>query len=206
LDSFAFNSKAIPIMARTKDFDEDEVLAKAINLFWRKGYNGTSMQDLVDTLGISRSSLYDTFGDKHQLYLKALESYQQAETAKRNSILDKPIPAKTAIRQLLDLTILELINDKQHKGCFLINAAVETAPHNKEVNTIICRNEQALETAFYEVILRGQKSGEISTKQDARALARLIFNTIVGFRVTGKSATDKSVFEDIVRLTLSVLD
>ena len=193
-------------MARTKDFDEDEVLTKAINLFWCKGYNGTSMQDLVDTLGISRSSLYDTFGDKHQLYLKALASYQQAETAKRNSILDKPIPAKAAIRQLLDLTILELINDKQHKGCFLINSAVETAPHDKEVNTIICQNEQALEIAFYEVILRGQKNGEIPTKQDARALARFIFNTIVGFRVTGKSATDKSVFEDIVRLTLSVLD
>jgi TetR/AcrR family transcriptional regulator, transcriptional repressor for nem operon len=193
-------------MARTKDFDEDEVLAKAINLFWRKGYNGTSMQDLVDTLGISRSSLYDTFGDKHQLYITALKSYQQAETAQRNSILNKPIPAKAAIRELLDLTILELINDKQHKGCFLINSAVETAPHDKEVNTIICQNEQALETAFYEVILRGQKNGEIPTKQDARALARFIFNTIVGFRVTGKSATDKSVFEDIVRLTLSVLD
>jgi TetR/AcrR family transcriptional repressor of nem operon len=193
-------------MSRTKDFDEDEVLEKAINLFWCKGYNGTSMQDLVDTLGISRSSLYDTFGDKHQLFLKALASYQQAETAKRNSILDKPIPAKAAIRQLLDLTILELINDQQHKGCFLINSAVETAPHDKEVNTIISRNKQALEIAFYEVILRGQKNGEIPTKQDARALARFIFNTIAGFRVTGKSATDKGVFEDIVRLTLSVLD
>ena len=64
-------------MARTKDFDEDEVLTKAMNLFWLNGYNGTSMQDLVDGLGISRSSLYDTFGDKRSLFLKTLENYKK---------------------------------------------------------------------------------------------------------------------------------
>ena len=193
-------------MARTKDFDETEVLAKAIKLFWQKGYNGTSMQDLVDTLGISRSSLYDTFGDKHQLYLKALQSYKQTETAKRDQILDGSLPAKVAIRQLMDLTILEMIRDKQHKGCFLINSAVETAAHDKDTNAIICQNEQQLENAFYEVLKRGQSNGEISGKQDPRALARFLLNTIVGIRVTGKSATDKASFEDIVNLTMSVLD
>jgi len=192
-------------MARTKDFDETEVLAKAIKLFWQKGYNGTSMQDLVDTLGISRSSLYDTFGDKHQLYLKALRSYKQTESTKRDQILNGYVPAKVAIRQIMDLTILEMIRDKQHKGCFLINSAVETAPHDKETNAIICQNEQQLEDAFYEVIKKGQSTGEISGKQDPRALARFLFNTIVGIRVTGKSATDKTVFEDIINLTMSVL-
>jgi TetR/AcrR family transcriptional repressor of nem operon len=193
-------------MARTKDFDETEVLAKAIKVFWQKGYNGTSMQDLVDGLGISRSSLYDTFGDKHQLYLKALQSYRQTETAKVEQFLNRSVPAKEAIRQLMDGTIQEMICDKQRKGCFLINSAVETAPHDKETNAIICQNERQLENAFYEVIKRGQSNGEISRKQDPRALARFLFNTIVGIRVTGKSATDKSAFEDIVRLTLSVLD
>jgi len=193
-------------MARTKDFDETEVLAKAIKLFWQKGYNGTSMQDLVDTLGISRSSLYDTFGDKHQLYLAALQSYKQAETAKRDQILNGSAAAKVAIRQLMDLTIVEMIRDKQHKGCFLINSAVETAPHDKDANAILCQNEQQLENAFYEVIKRGQSNGEISGKQDPRALARFLINTIVGIRVTGKSATDKAIFEDIINITMSVLD
>ena len=192
-------------MARTKDFDENEVLAKAIKLFWQKGYNGTSMQDLVATLGISRSSLYDTFGDKHQLYLKALQSYKQAETAKRDRILDASVPAKVAIRQLMDLTILEMIRDKQHKGCFLINSAVEVAAHDKDTNAIICQNEQQLETAFYEVIKRGQSNGEISKDQNPNALARFLINTIVGIRVTGKSTTDRSAFEDIINLTMSVL-
>jgi len=193
-------------MARTKDFDETEVLAKAIKLFWQKGYNGTSMQDLVDGLGISRSSLYDTFGDKRQLYLKALQSYQQQETAKIAQLLNGSVPAKAAIRQLMDLTILEMIRDKQHKGCFLINSAVETASHDKDTNAIICQNEQQLENVFYAVIKSGQSNGEISGKKDPRALARFLYNNIVGIRVTGKSTTDKAAFEDIIQLTMSVLD
>jgi TetR/AcrR family transcriptional regulator, transcriptional repressor for nem operon len=193
-------------MARTKDFDETEVLAKAIKLFWQKGYNGTSMQDLVDNLQISRSSLYDTFGDKHQLYLKALDSYKQTEGAKRCQILNGSVPAKVAIRQLMDLTIQEMLRDKQNKGCFLINSAVETAPHDKDANAIVCQNERQLEDAFCEVIKKGQADGEISSKQTPRALARFLFNTIVGIRVNGKSTTDKTVFDDIIHLTMSVLD
>ena len=193
-------------MARTKDFDETEVLAKAIKLFWQKGYNGTSMQDLVDGLGISRSSLYDTFGDKRQLYLKALQSYQQQQTAGITQLLNGSIPAKAAIRQLMDLTIQDMIRDKQHKGCFLINSAVETASHDKEANAIICQNEQQLENTFYTAIKNGQANGELSAKKDPRALARFLYNTIVGIRVTGKSTTDKAAFDDIIQLTMSVLD
>jgi TetR/AcrR family transcriptional repressor of nem operon len=193
-------------MARTKDFDESEVLAKAIKLFWQKGYNGTSMQDLVNGLGISRSSIYDTFGDKHQLYLKALGTYRQAQVAIRDRILNAPVEAKVAIRQLMDLTIDQMMRDKQHKGCFLVNSAVETAPHDKETSAIICQNDQQVENAFYEVIKRGQSNGEIASKQDPRALARFLFNNIVGIQVTGKSVTDKAAFDDIIHLTLSVLD
>lgn len=193
-------------MARTKDFDESEVLAKAIKLFWQKGYNGTSMQDLVDGLGISRSSIYDTFGDKHQLYLKALCTYRQNAIATRDQILHASVPAKAAIRQLMNVTIDQMIRDKQHKGCFLVNSAVESAPHDKETNAIICQNDQQVENAFYEVIKRGQSNGEIASKQDPRALARFLFNNIVGIQVTAKSATDKAAFNDIVSLTMSVLD
>ena len=193
-------------MARTKDFDESEVLEKAIKLFWQKGYNGTSMQDLVDGLGISRSSIYDTFGDKHQLYLKALCTYRQNAIAVRDQILNASVPAKAAIRQLMDLTIDQMIRDKQHKGCFLVNSAVENAPHDKENNAIVCQNDRQVENAFYEVIKRGQTNGEIAGKQDPRALARFLFNNIVGIQVTAKSATDKAAFDDIVNLTMSVLD
>src|ERR1700748_739988 len=106
-------------MARTKDFDENEVLAKAIQIFWHKGYNGTSMQDLVDGLGISRSSLYDTYTDKHTLFVKALESYQNTGAARIQKIINSPGSAKETVKILLDLATNDLLVDKQQKGCFM---------------------------------------------------------------------------------------
>jgi TetR/AcrR family transcriptional regulator, transcriptional repressor for nem operon len=193
-------------MARTKDFDEDEVLAKAVSLFWYKGYNGTSMQDLVDGLGISRSSLYDTYGDKHTLFIKALESYKESATGKMCDIVTNAVSAKEAIKRLLEITTMDLVGDCEHKGCFMTNATVEVAPHDKEVSDIVCQNDQQVEDAFYKAIEKGQMSGEITSKQDARALARFIINNVKGMRVSAKSTTDKGIFDDIIKLTLSALD
>ncbi|HEY8780235.1 MAG TPA: TetR/AcrR family transcriptional regulator [Mucilaginibacter sp.] len=193
-------------MARTKDFDENEVLSKAIDIFWHKGYNGTSMQDLVDGLGISRSSLYDTYGDKHTLFIKALESYQNNISGKVNAVINSTGSAKETIKKLLEFITGELLGDQKHKGCFMVNAEVEVAPHDQEVNQLVCQNDQQVEDAFYLIIKKGQDSGEITNKQDARALARFTFNTVKGIRVTAKSITDKAVFDDIIRLAMAVLD
>ncbi|MDB5022603.1 MAG: comR 2 [Mucilaginibacter sp.] len=193
-------------MARTKDFDEDEVLTKAVRLFWLKGYNGTSMQDLVDGLGISRSSLYDTYGDKHTLFIKALEKYKEFASNKMCNIVSNTTSAKDAIRQLLELTALELVDDNQHKGCFMTNAAIEVAPHDAQVSHMICQNDQEIENAFYQAIKKGQECGEITNKQDAKAIACFLFNNVKGIRVSAKSTSDKHVFDDIIKLTMSVLD
>ncbi|MES2110418.1 MAG: TetR/AcrR family transcriptional regulator [Bacteroidota bacterium] len=193
-------------MARTKDFNEDEVLTKAVCIFWHKGYNGTSMQDLVDGLGISRSSLYDTYGDKHSLFIKALESYKEAGAKELCNIINGNLSAKEAVKKLFEFTTRTLLGDKQHKGCFMVNTEVEVAPHDEEVGRIICQNEQQVEDAFYKAIKKGQDSGEISAAKDARAVARFIFNTVKGLRVTAKSTTDKTVFDDISQVALSVLD
>jgi TetR/AcrR family transcriptional repressor of nem operon len=193
-------------MARTKDFDENAVLDKAIDLFWLKGYNGTSMQDLVDGLGISRSSMYDTYGDKHTLFLRALESYKSNGANKIGSIISNSTSAKETIKKLLEYVTDGLLNDQEHKGCFMVNAEVEVAPHDAEVNRVICQNDQQVEDAFFLVIKKGQDNGEISNRQDARALARFTFNTVKGIRVTAKSTNDKTVFDDIIRLAMAVLD
>lgn len=193
-------------MARTKDFNEDEVLTKAICLFWHKGYNGTSMQDLVDGLGISRSSLYDTYGDKHSLFIKALERYKEAGANQLCGIINSDLPAKEAVKKLFEFVTRTLLDDAQHKGCFMVNTEVEIAPHDEKVAAIICQNEQQVEDAFYKAIKKGQESGEISPEKDARALARFIFNTVKGLRVTAKSTTDRTVFDDVSKLALSVLN
>ncbi|QTE35716.1 TetR/AcrR family transcriptional regulator [Mucilaginibacter gossypii] len=193
-------------MARSKDFDEAEVLSKAVCIFWHKGYNGTSMQDLVDGLGISRSSLYDTFGDKHALYIKALDSYQKAGGNQMCDIINNTASAKEAIQKLLELTMRDLLNDEQRKGCFMVNAEIELAPHDVEVKNVVCRNEQQFEDAILQAIKKGQVSGEIRNSQDSLALARFIMNAVRGMQVSAKATADKAFFDDIIKTTLSVLD
>ncbi len=198
--------KAIFVMARTKDFDQDEVLAKAAVLFWNKGYNGTSMQELVDYLGISRSSLYDTYGDKHSLYLKALEYYQHTAGNEMCSLIKQANSVREAIKKLLEYTVNQLVGDAEHKGCFMVNAEVEVATHDAEVKDIVCKNEQQISEVFHNLIEKGQQSGEITQKQDATALTRFILNNIKGMRVSAKSIADRHYFADIINTTLLALD
>ncbi|HTD40689.1 MAG TPA: TetR/AcrR family transcriptional regulator [Mucilaginibacter sp.] len=193
-------------MARTKDFDEDEVLTKAMNLFWHKGYNGTSMQDLVDGLGISRSSMYDTFGDKHSLFIRALENYKKISINEMKASVDNAPTAKEAIRKMFEYIVTELLRDDLHKGCFLVNAAVELASHDQEINKMLCENDKQLEKYFYEAIKKGQSTGEIPAEKNAHALAQFILNSIKGIRVTARSGTDKKIFQDIIDVTMSALD
>ncbi len=193
-------------MARTKDFDEKDVLAKAVCLFWHKGYNATSMQDLVDNLGISRSSLYDTYGDKHTLYLRALDAYQQAGVLRIEKLIANASNAKEAITRLIRLFTNEILNDEQQKGCFIVNAEIETAPHDIKVNELITKNEQVMEDAFHKVVAQGQQNGDITSKTDARALARFLMNTVKGIRVSVRSIKDQAFFDDIINTSLQVLN
>lgn len=193
-------------MARTKDFDEQAVLKKAIQLFSRKGYAATSMQEVVDVLGISRSSLYDTFGDKHQLYLKALKAYKQENTRQLEIQMEEATSMKAAIRDLLEATVKELLQDKQQKGCLLTNAGVELAAQDKDVRNLVCQGEQQVEELLLRALKKGQASGEISTQQSAQSLARFLSNTIKGFQVTVKSNRDPVFFADIIRVAVNALD
>ena len=164
------------------------------------------MQDLVDGLGISRSSLYDTYGDKHTLFIKALESYQRESSGIFCKIINSDLSAKEAIQKLFEMITGELVSDETHRGCFMVNAEVEVAPHDQEVSRLICANDQQVEETFYIIIKKGQENGEIKNPQDARALARFTFNTVKGIRVTAKSTNDKAIFNDIIQTALSVLD
>jgi TetR/AcrR family transcriptional regulator, transcriptional repressor for nem operon len=206
MDSFADRAKLFPVMARTKDFDENEVLTRAMNLFWSRGYNATSMEDLVSGLGISRSSLYDTYTDKHTLFIKALENYQHIGFDKMLRTAGDPGTAKETVKRLIELATEGLLEGKQRKGCFIVNAAVEVASHDKAVNNLICRNDQQIEEIFYQVIKKGQTNGEIKNPSDARMLSRFMLNAVKGLQVSAKSITDKSVFNDIITLAVSTLD
>ena len=193
-------------MARTKDFNEEEVLEKALAIFWQKGYNGTSMQDLVDGLGISRSSMYDTYADKYSLFIKSLEKYREKTAGEMMQVVNEAPSAKAGIKKILQSVVNESVFDKSPRGCFIVNTCVESAPHDKAIAKIIQENMQDAEEVFYLTIKKGQESGEIAGRNDARALARFIINTINGIRVTAKAGTDKKVYDDVVKVALDALE
>jgi TetR/AcrR family transcriptional regulator, transcriptional repressor for nem operon len=193
-------------MQRPKYFDEKEALEAAVSLFWRKGYNATSMQDLVDCLGLSRSSIYDTYGNKHALFLKALESYIDSITTAMNAAVRNTTSAKRTIRELIEISTKEMIHDAQHKGCFFVNSFIEVVHQDPEGKDLLDRGNHQIEDIFFKAIKAGQEAGEILSRQNARALARFIFNSLKGMRVSVKSETDKKVFSDIIKLTMSVLE
>lgn len=193
-------------MARTKDFNEEEVLEKALNIFWQKGYNGTSMQDLVDGLGISRSSMYDTYTDKYTLFIKSLERYAERSFRMMKEEFDQSPSPKTAIKKVLQSIVHDSLFDKVHQGCFAVNACVENAPDDKTITRIVNENMRTAEEFFYQAIKMGQETGEISNRNDARTLARFVVNTINGIRVSAKAGLGKEVYDDIVKIALSVLE
>ncbi len=192
-------------MARTKVFDEEAVLNKAVNLFWKKGYNATSAQDLVEELGISRSSLYDTYGDKYQLFKNSLLQYRKNFSRAMIAMIEKSDDYEKTIKEVLQFVITESIQEKCSKGCFMVNTSIELAPHNTEIAEIVNSNMKDVEDAFFLLIEKGQATGQFSKNHSARALARFIFNAISGLRVASKSGVDKKVFDDVVKVTLSVL-
>jgi TetR/AcrR family transcriptional repressor of nem operon len=192
-------------MARTKEFEEEEALEKAMQLFWTKGYNATSMQDIVDALGLSRSSIYDTFGDKEKLFLETLKKYNRQSPEKILCMIEKSTDAKATLKEIFANIVEEALSDSEHKGCFVVNVIVEQASCSSDIKTIADENLRDLENTFVKLLQKGQEAGQISDKYEPRALAYFLNNAILGLRVAAKSGGDRKKLEDIVNITLSVL-
>ncbi|MFP3510189.1 TetR/AcrR family transcriptional regulator [Peribacillus sp. SIMBA_075] len=191
-------------MARSKEFDEKEALRRAMELFWQQGYEKTSMQDLVNHMGVHRRSIYDTFGDKHTLFMKALERYDEIVETQIDTQVKQLGSVKKAIRRLFEMVIDT--NEKQQIGCLTVNTAVELSLHDEEAAEKVVESFTKAESLLYELLLRGQKSGEVSEHHAAERLSQFIHNSLVGLRVLAKTTDDKQKLENIIDITLSVLD
>ena len=192
-------------MPRTKEFNPDLVLDKAMQLFWLQGYEATSVRDLCDHMGIKKGSLYATFGSKRLLYLAALERYLKINAAPAD-LLDNLSSAKSAIAEIFAHKVDLSVADKQCRGCLFVNTIVELAPHDSEFAAISEDGRKVYEDTFYRLLAVGQQSGEIAPKHDITALARYLTNAMFGLRVTAKTTRDRELLEGIVNTTLSVLD
>lgn len=193
-------------MARTKEFNEDQVLDKAIEIFWYKGYNGTSAQDLVNHLGLSRSSLYDTFGDKQKLFSQSLQRYQTQSQDQIVKILEDSQNIKETFQDIFKQAVVESLDDRITKGCFMVNSSVELAMHDEEIAKIVKSNSRKMEEIFTNAVKKGQEAGHISKQHEPIVLARFIFNTYSGIRILARTGErNKQVYDDIVKAMLSLL-
>lgn len=193
-------------MPRPKRFDKDEVLEKAMHLFWEQGYNATSMQDLVTGLGINRASLYDTFGGKRDLFLAAFARYRNLSGETLSRAFGAGDRIKDAFRKLL-MEEFETQSDGQAmKGCFVVNSTTELANSDPEFSAIIAAHREMAVSAFQSYIAQGQARGEISADKDSRALANYIFTFFSGLRVISKMQLPYEELEHMVDTALSMLD
>ncbi|NEQ96026.1 MAG: TetR/AcrR family transcriptional regulator [Cyanothece sp. SIO2G6] len=193
-------------MARSKAFDQVAVLEKAMEVFWQQGYEATSIQDLVTAMGINRGSLYDTFTDKRQLFLKAIAHYNQTVVNTVIERLKAPGAARQAIEDHFHGIVEQVANDTQCRGCLITNTIVELGRQDGAIALQTKANLQQIEDAFFCALLQAQDQGEIGPDKDARALARYFTTTLQGLRVTSKLNPDPTVLQDVVTLILSVLD
>ncbi len=180
-----------------KTFDEDDAIAKAMKVFWAKGFEPASMADLIASTGISRGSLYNAFGGKEQLFVKTLRKY---DTDNRRAILaemeamDDP---KNAIAALFDGIVADTLADSEKKGCFLINTASTLATQSEDVNQIVRNGLREIEAFFRRCIEVGQARKVFPQRIDPEATAKALLGMIVAIRVLGRGMFDKPALEAI---------
>lgn len=191
-------------MARSKEFDDQVVLDRAMKLFWQQGYEKTSMNDLTEHMGIHRRSLYDTFTDKHTLFLLALEKFGVQNGNRGQAAIAQANTAREAL-ELLFGYVIEGIDDLP-AGCLLVNSAVELAARDQEVDHMAVAAFEKTEEMIAGIIRHGQQNGEYSSTLDAEQMAAYLHNALVGLRVLVRTSTDKTKLREIMEMNLRLLE
>lgn len=195
----------IPDMARTKEFDPEEALAKAMELFWRLGYENTSTEALMDEMGIAKQSLYDTFGDKRSLYLRALAYYRDQTNGATKRVLDETRSVKDGFAKLL-YGLASETRAQHERGCLLLSANLQRDPRDATIAEFLRDNQARVEAIFVTALRRAQDQGELSRNQDPAAIARFFVANIQGMRAIARLKSDRAALEQIARVALAVFE
>ena len=193
-------------MARQKEFDPEEVLHRAMEVFSACGYEGTSIRDLVKHMRINRQSIYDTFGDKHSLFLQALDRYREIQRRRVSAVLDRPGSVKRNLRLLFREVVDKSLSEEGRRGCFVGNAMSELAGRCQETAARTCNSVASAERTFQRALQRGKEQGELPAVRDIRAVARFLYSSLQGLLMLAKATRDRRLLNDIVKVTLSVLE
>lgn len=190
-------------MGRPREFDTGEALENAMKAFWAKGYDGTSIQDLMAVTGLKKQSLYGAFGNKRALYIASLKRFDETRLRQSAQILAAKGSARTRIANLLQGVIDRACEGHDRSGCFLCNAAVDPAPVCREteavVDTCLTRLEQAFSGALAD-------TAPFDRDQFARTKrARALLASYFGLNVLAKGGASRETLEDVLQSTLDTL-
>jgi TetR/AcrR family transcriptional repressor of nem operon len=181
------------------------VLAAVIECFWSRGYETTSVRDLVEKTGLTAASLYNAFGDKRALFHAALEHYIETSVGERIRRCET-LPGREAIRAFFQEILNRSLRDRDHKGCLLVNSALEIAPHDQEFQGIIAGVLRRIEKFFLKSVIAGQADGTITGSLPAQNLAQNLLGVLMGVRVLARVRPEKALLEGVIDPALALLD
>ncbi len=184
-------------MPRKKQFLIHDALTSAMHEFWSRGYHPTSMQDLVDCMGIGRGSIYDTFGSKRGLFMRTLDHYMKIYSARVGKMLAQSSSPSEAIVSIFESAIAELVVDGSSDGCLIINTAVELAALDDEISEVVLGVYRQTEQTFRTLIEQGQATGAIPRTVDSVLTSQILLNMFIGLRILARSRADESLLRAI---------
>jgi TetR/AcrR family transcriptional regulator, transcriptional repressor for nem operon len=192
-------------MPKVKQFNKDKVLEAAASIFHQKGYNGTSIDEILKATGLSRSSLYDSFKDKHSLYLQALEFYKAKENQAYDTVDQKKLNGLQKVEFLFKEVVNHLITHPDGNGCLMVNAAAEMSKQCDKTSQVICNNKEHVQELLSGWLIEAEKDHLIKLSKPAKTYGPFLFNALCGLKVLSQSGASRSELNNVVKVTLDAL-
>lgn len=191
---------------RPLEFDPHLALQKAMEVFWCRGYEATSLQDLLAAMNISKSSFYQAFGSKHELFERCLQAFRERQVGRMTAALERSSSGKTFLRTMLLSAAREATASEQPKGCLIMNTATEFSGRDTVIAGLVDEGTRQFSGVFQKAIERAQADGEIAAEKNAEVLARYVVSTISGLKTMAKAGMPAPAIEDVAEVALSALD
>lgn len=192
-------------MPKTKQFNREKVLEVASSIFHQKGYNGTSIDEILKATGLSRSSLYDSFKDKHSLYLQSLEFYKNREQEFYQTVNEKKLSGLQKIEQLFNGVVTHLIEHPEDNGCLMVNAAAEMSKKCEKTAQVVCNNKEDVQELFTMWLTEAINDRSLKLQKEPKNYGPFLFNALCGLKVLSQSGGTKQELNNVVKLTLEAL-
>lgn len=193
-------------MARLKEFDEDRAIDAAVDCFWSRGYEATSVRDLADAMGIGGASLYNAYGGKRELFARSLERYANRSMRERIVRIEARHPPKEAIAAFLGEIVDRSVKDPDCKGCLLVNSALDVAPHDPEIGRLVEGYLGEIRAFFRRSIANARTMGAVSRKLDPEAVSAHLLGVLLGIRVLARTGARRRMLEAVAQPALDLLE